>query len=339
MLRDWAEGDLSDIIARHPEWFAVTGGVPPANGLVPLGSGESYAVWRAGDLVVRIARRPAAELPVDLAQERAALLLAPAGLGPRVIGAGEVEVAGAGAFPYLVESLVPGRTLAPSQWSDPLRALLVADLARLHERTWPGPGTASEALAGTGPAAGRIDFVARVEEVVDWWATRLGGAEREAWWPLVAPMRAYGKDVAGAFAELDRFSLIHGDPVCTNVLVHQGVPRLIDWEWAAIGDPARDIGFLGGAVHAAPWYASVNDGQVDALVRAYVDAGGCGDAAALRLRRDAWLALEAFSTSAYLAWVVADNPGRDHGWRPAAAHQLLTTLSDVLAPFATPARD
>jgi len=37
--------------------------------------------------------------------------------------------------------------------------------------------------------------------------------------------------------------------------------------------------------------------------------------------------------------VVADNPGRDHGWRPAAAHQLLTTLSDVLAPFARPARD
>lgn len=338
MLKDWSEGDLSDIIVRHPEWFADDDS-PPTIDPVPLGTGESYAVWRTGDLVIRIARRPVAELPVDLAQERAALLLAPAGLGPRVIGAGEVEVAGAGAFPYLVESFVPGRILTPAQWSDGLRALLVADLARLHERTWPGPGTASEALAGTGPAPGRIDIVGRVEEVVDWWAPRLGEAEREAWWALVAPMRAYGREVAGAFAEVAQFSLIHGDPVCTNILVHQGVPRLIDWEWAAIGDPARDIGFLGGAVHAAPWYAPLDDGQVDALVRAYVDAGGLGDVASLRVRRDAWLALEGFSTSAYLCWVVADNPGRDHGWRPVAAQQLLTTLSDFLAPFAAHARD
>lgn len=333
MLRDWSEGDISDIVAGHPEWFdwAGSGQAPAA---VPVGTGESYAVWRAGARVVRIARRPVGELPVGLEEERAALRLAPDGTAPRLAGSGAIAVAGVGEFPYLVESFVPGRLLAPAEWTDGLRSALVRQLARLHERTWPGPGAASDALAGTGPPPGRIDFEERVEDVVDWWAARLGDAERAVWWPLVAPMRAYGREVAGGFADVDRFSLIHGDPVCTNILVHQGVPRLIDWEWAAIGDPARDLGFLGGLVFADPWYARLDTTQIDALVRAYVDAGGRGEAAGLRVRRDAWLALEVFSTSAYLAWVVAGNPGRDHGWRPAAARQLLASMAGYLAPFA-----
>ncbi len=65
-------------------------------------------------------------------------------------------------------------------------------------------------------------------------------------------------------------------------------------------DPARDLGFIGGAIHADPWYLSLDDDAVDDLLQAYLDAGGRGELTSLRRRRDAWLALEAFGVIAYL---------------------------------------
>ncbi len=328
MPRTWTAAEVAAIVARHPGWAPSAGAPTRPDGpgravpVVRVGTGESYEVWRLGGLVLRVARRPVGELPVATALEYAALRLAPSGLAPTPIALGENEIDGL-VYPWLVESFVPGRMLAPAEWTDDLRARLAADLARLHARTWPGPGAVTEV---DDIRSGRLDGTAEVEQTIAWWAPRLGAPEREAWMPLVAPMRAYGQAVAPLFADLDVFALVHGDTVLTNILVHEGVPRLVDWEWARIGDPARDLAFAGGVVHADPWYARLSDTKVDRFLRAYADSGGRGDLAALRARRDFWLAVEAFAVLAYLLWTVAGDPGADHGWRPAAARTLLRTL-------------
>lgn len=333
MPRTWAVGEVAAILDGHPEWAAEGGSCAGSAGPDPdrVGTGESYEAWRFGDLLLRVARRPVGELPADPTVEYAALHLAPDGLAPRPIALGE-SVIGGMRYPWLAESVVPGRVLAPAAWTDALRARLAAHLARLHARTWPGPGAVTAAYSLT---PGRIDIAGEIEHVVAWWSPRLGPPEREAWGPLVGPMRAYGQEVAPLFADLDRFALVHGDTVATNILVHAGVPRLIDWEWARIGDPARDLGFLGGAVHADPWYAALSPTQIDAVLHAYADSGGLGDLPALRARRDFWLVLEAFAVLAYLLWTVAETPQNatpptGHNWRPAAARSLLRTLPSAL---------
>ncbi|MFN8099525.1 MAG: aminoglycoside phosphotransferase family protein [Dermatophilaceae bacterium] len=320
MPRSWTVAEVADVVANHPEWGASWGSSP--GDTVLAGTGESYEAWRSGELLLRVARRPVGELPVATEVEYAALRLAPEGLAPHPIALGENEFDGL-IYPWLAESVVPGHMLAPAAWTDGLRARLAADLARLHERTWPGPGSVPEADR-LGP--GRLDSGAEVEHVIDWWAPRLAAPEREAWEPFVAPMRAYGREMGPLFADLDTFALVHGDTVLTNILVHEGSPRLVDWEWARIGDPARDLAFAGGRVHADPWYASLSDAEIDTYLRAYADSGGRGDLASLRARRDFWLAAEAFAVLAYLLWTVAGDPGADHGWRPAAARTLLRTL-------------
>ena len=88
------------------------------------------------------------------------------------------------------------------------------------------------------------------------------------------------------------------------------VTRLVDWEWTRIGDPARDLGLIGGAVHADPWYADLNEDLLDGFVSAYrgesevlgSDVDALGDARAMRVRRDAWLVAEGFAVLAYLHW-------------------------------------
>ena len=39
---------------------------------------------------------------------------------------------------------------------------------------------------------------------------------------------------------------------------------VFDWEWAHVGDPARDLAFSGGPVHADPWYAPMDERRVRA---------------------------------------------------------------------------
>ena len=109
------------------------------------------------------------------------------------------------------------------------------------------------------------------------------------------------------------------------------VTRLVDWEWTRIGDPARDLGLIGGAVHADPWYADLNEDLLDGFVSAYrgesevlgSDVDALGDARAMRVRRDAWLVAEGFAVLAYLHWRDASLHWRDGG--PRAVDQPVST--------------
>lgn len=360
MPRTWLPHEVEAFVAARPQWFPAE-----PRKVRRLGSGESYDAWLvlgpsapadvlgpsapadgADAVVLRLARHPRAQLPADPRDEYAALHLAPPGIAARAIGLDQIAdcppgQAGPAAqqYPAMALGFVPGRVLAAADWSAGMHGHLAGVFARLHARGFDHTGGVREVLEGSpGRAAGSrgpgLDFAAEVEGVIEHWSGRLDASDRESWAALHEPMRAYAVALAPAFADLRRFALIHGDPCLTNLVVDRDRPALIDWEWARIGDPARDLAFLGGAVHAAPWYAPLTDAQITAFVRAYLDAGGHGDLGSLRMRRDAWLAAEAFGVIAYLQWTRAERPRASAaGWRDAAIADLLRSLAEFLRPW------
>ena len=327
----WPAAQVLRIAQANPSWFdGRTAVAAPTR----LGTGESYDAWlveasdsaRSGGLdgsragvrvVLRLARRPLGELPADPLEELAALRLAPPGVGPRALGLAVIFEDGSPAeqddasprYPVMAEAFVPGEVLSAERWTGAMRRRLAGRLAALHTRSFAAPGSARDAEAGALAASGRLDFPGEIAGIVDYWNGRLVGPARDEWAPLIDPMMAYAERLAPEFIAVQEFSLIHGDPVLTNILVNGEEPHLVDWEWARIGDPARDLGFLGGAVHAQPWYAPLDDREITDFLQEYVEAGGRGEVAQLRVRRDAWLAAEGFAVLAYLLWVETDRAG------------------------------
>ena len=127
-----------------------------------------------------------------------------------------------------------------------------------------------------------------------------------------------------AFAAAEQ-RLVHGDACLTNVVVADGVPRLIDWEWGGIGDPAHDLAFAGGAVHAHPWYAPMTEQQVRSQAEIYAaerdTLGAPVDLEPLLARRAASLVHETFFIQPHLHRVatLATDEGTRMTYREAAA--------------------
>ncbi len=75
----------------------------------------------------------------------------------------------------------------------------------------------------------------------------------------------------------ERLSLVHGDFRTGNFIVGpEGLRSVLDWEYAHLGDPLEDVGFL----HLKPWrFGNValeagGFGRCDDLLRSYDQAGG-----------------------------------------------------------------
>ncbi|MBO3725477.1 phosphotransferase [Actinomyces bowdenii] len=271
-------------------------GVPVGRARVEaLGRGESYAAWlvRSGGRarVVRVQRRATADMPRPMAAEFAALERIPPELGTSAIAMepGPDNPLGA---PYMVTSYVPGAVLAPQEWGPPLLAALAGQLARLHlalaepaggqtggtagETGVGGSAAPSSGAARDGIAVAVVPTTvapasAQGEEVLAWWR---GSAPWTLEHPLVAPLLGAWREALArrdpAFRETPIHPLIHGDVVRTNVVVREGVPRLIDFEWAEPGDVAKDLALIGGRVSGGPWYVPMGRQDVQALVEEYV---------------------------------------------------------------------
>lgn len=304
---------VAALVAAHPQWLDDGRGAPerPSPSATLIGTGESYAAWlvvsrEAADLsspegprrvVVRVPQR-VEDLPRPMAEEFAALLAAPEGVGPRPI-----HLAAPGDRPeedaaaYMVVEHVQGQVRPPSAWTDEVLAAHARQLARLHEVRFGGHGdvTATERLQP------RLSILDGGDAGWQWWSEqhRELTAQRDVarLWPRV---RALFVATEPHVARLEEFSLIHGDPAVPNILVSGGVPRYVDWEWAQIGDPARDLGFIGGAVWVEPWYLPLTPGRITRYLDAYVAAGGAGDPASLAARAHAWLVNEVFFVALHL---------------------------------------
>lgn len=287
-------GDLARLAEAHPVWWPAdaSGRVVVAH----LGRGESYDAWtlRRGEaeLVARVAHKPAGELPLAPAEELAVLARVPTGIGPRPVAVVEASPG----RPVAITSRVPGRMLPAGAWADDeLLAEHARVLARLHE------GADRSGL----PTPTRHDPVAVADDAMAWWRHQPGrdavsaSAGLEPLWPAV---RAHLAASRAAFERPD-WAFLHGDPAAANVLVDdQGRVGLVDWEWAHVGDTARDLAFIGGPISGEPWYAPLTEAQVRHHAEAYLAARGGPDLDldALLVRRTAHLLHETFFVSAHL---------------------------------------
>jgi len=284
-----------------------------------IGTGESYVVWLvrvpgAEPLAVRIARRPPGDMARPMAGEFAAMALVPPGLAPRrVLLEESPEPLGA---PFLVTGYVPGHTVEPAGWTDDLLAAHARQMALLHAEPHPA-GDPPPSL--TAKITASLESWRRIhpEVLADPEITRLAG--------LVKRHAAAAEPV---FARLDRLALVHGDLSVPNIVVDRGTPRYVDWEWARIGDPARDLANLGGAIAAAPWYLDLPAERIELLLRAYVAAAGdaAGPLEDLRVRRDVFEVYERFSSCLYFRTRLGDAEDRRSGRYTEAVRQLTDGL-------------
>jgi aminoglycoside phosphotransferase (APT) family kinase protein len=267
-----------------------------------LGQGESYAAWLvevtgAAPVVVRIARRSLKDLPRPMAEEFAALGQVPRDIGPAPIlmdESGDSELAA----PYMVTSYVPGRVRSPEEWNDALLSAHAAQLARLHQRAFDRCGAITEPSERRSPTLSLVDlFTASLA----WWQTSRPDLVRDPEVARLLPrVEAFVVAARPAFERLDRFALVHGDLIAANILVDEaGVPRYVDWEWAEIGDPARDFALLGGHVASRPDYLPLGRDRIRSLLDAYVRAAGDrGDTVdSLETRHGAWEVFDRFFCS------------------------------------------
>ena len=370
--------DLDDVAGRlraAAEAGRIRGVPPGPVRLRRLGAGESYAAWLLcsgnKERVVRIPRRPLDQLPRSMAAEFAALEQVPPDLGASAVaialetgsgGIGDDGPDGPGGsggpdnplgIPYMVTTYVPGRVLAPGDWRPEFAAPLAVQIARLHlalstvsgESALPGAPTQLPTASQEG------------ETLLSWWREH---HPRTLLDPrvvaLLDPWRRALERFDPAFEGALTHPLIHGDAVLTNIVFDPaGVPRLIDFEWAGPGDPAKDLALIGGAITGGPWHAPMERTEVTAFVSEYArcvqrlseesaqtgavpQARSCSgdpmvwrpdahatDPQALLARRDAWELLDRLPNLLYCLSRAEESP-----WHARWADDLSTGLSAAL---------
>ena len=186
----------------------------------PLAGGTTNATFRVataeGAFVVRLHEPYAADLGVD--RRREAVLhaaAAAAGLASRVIAA---DPAGR----YLVSEFLDG---------SPWQAADLTDEARLRQLAH----TLGQLHGLPAPTVPALDLAALLERH----AGSIATLDRETGQRL-APQVAHARDILARQADAGRAAcIVHGDPAHSNLIGTRPV-RLVDWEYAAVGDPLTD---------------------------------------------------------------------------------------------------
>jgi len=200
--------DVADIAAAVPI-------IPADAGFQLLGGGNVNDTWKvtssAGTWVVRIDRQLAINMELDRAAERKAMQAArPTGLVPDIIWVNEARG-------ILVTEFIEGQPLSSAAYSDPM--------------SWPALGEALGQLHALVPDVPVIDFAARAELYA---SLATDGAAMQ--------LAAEVAELANRWcSNADRFALCHNDPGPSNIISTPDGLRLIDWEYAGLGEPCFDL--------------------------------------------------------------------------------------------------
>ncbi len=240
-----------------PDWSALRG----ARILRQFSSGpvvDSWLVELANELcVLRIDRPMARDLGLDRASELQVLnLVAETGMAPKVIAASP-------SLGYLLLEYVPGIGMAPSDIRQPVNLQAVAGLlARLHRLTI---------------SSSPVKAFADVSLIKSLQLTE--AAKRYAKLAQQATAKEILPQIDSELGKLDAFSadlvVCHHDCHPGNILFATNkAPRLIDWEYAALGNAHFDLAvFISGA--------QLDPSDTDHFLTAYSLAGGSVDLVAL----------------------------------------------------------
>jgi aminoglycoside phosphotransferase (APT) family kinase protein len=210
---------------QSPIWREALAQVPgagsaPGVSIAPLAGGTTNATFRVatgeGVFVLRLHEPYSADLGVD--RRREAVLhaaAAAAGLASRVIA---TDPAGR----YLVSEFLDGA---------PWQAAQLADAARLRQLAQ----TFQQLHGLPAPAVSPLDLGTLLERHVGAIAA-LDPAVGQSLGPQVAQAR----DTLARQADAGRTPcIVHGDPAHSNLIGTRPL-RLVDWEYAAVGDPLAD---------------------------------------------------------------------------------------------------
>ena len=242
---------LEEVIARIPRWAGARivtstlgGGITNLNYRVDV-DGESF--------VVRLPGKDSKMLGINRQREYAcALAASQSGVGPDVVHYLEAEG-------VLVTSFIPGRGLSMEEMGRPTTIQRVAEsLRRYHSGpAFPGTFSALETVReylrisrSGAPLPSRIDWMVERAEVID-----------RALRAVTRPPRP-----------------CHNDLLLGNFIDDGHLIRIVDWEYAAMGDPFFDLGNF--AVHHG-----LSDTQEAVLLDAYFGQATARDVARLKLMK------------------------------------------------------
>jgi len=255
-----------------------------------LGQGEAnlnvlVTVNQSQRFNLRIGLRKA-ESERTLQREYDLLQLVPAGIGPRTYGLD---------FsrrklpqPYMVLDYLAGEL--KTAWDITDLEAHACTLARLHQQKFAQHGAIGQL---SDPP---YDFLHRFDTGVTYWQTHhpylldIPVVQR-----LLPAIRQHISDNNELFLDLRRFTLVHGDAHPLNILFDGDHISYIDWEWAAIGDPAEDIAMLGWDV-ATVWQMALIGERLDGYLAAYLVLEPDDT---LRERRDLWMVSTMFFDQLY----------------------------------------
>jgi aminoglycoside phosphotransferase (APT) family kinase protein len=209
-----------------------------------------------------------------------------------------------------------------------LLAMHARQMARLHEQVFDRSG---EITAPRENRSSTLSLADLFSSSLAWWQESNPDVVRDREVARLLPrVEAFIAAAGPAFDRLARFAVIHGDLVVPNILVDDaGTPRYVDWEWAEIGDVARDLAYVGGYVSAPPWYLPLDRGQIRGLLERYLTAvGGMDDETVdtLQTRRDAWEVHERFFSSLHFRTRRGTPEDAQSGRYTAAVAQLTAGL-------------
>jgi aminoglycoside phosphotransferase (APT) family kinase protein len=166
--------------------------------------------------------------------------------------------------PFVIVERLPGRVVEADYWRARAPRRIILDLAMqmalLHRQPIGG-------LAGVLPRArqerGHAAWAAELDRFTQEWVRKSHG-------PAMAMTAALHWLRANLDCVTDREALVHNDMVFHNVLAEgDEITAILDWEQAAIGHPAEDLGYCYPVVsELLPWedfmaaYAAAGGGQI-----------------------------------------------------------------------------
>lgn len=216
--------------------------------------------------------------------------------------------------PYILIEYIDGRL--KQQWNLSDLQAHARTLAHLHQRKFCGHGAVHH--LSNAP----YDFVHRFDVAVNYWRIHhpylfdIPIVKR-----LLPSIHKFVTLHNNLFMGLRHFTIIHGDAHPLNILFSNNRIRYIDWERAAIGDPASDIAMIGWDI-ATSWQMELTSEWFNSFLDTYL---ALEPDVTLCQRRDVWMVYTMFFDQMYHRTQMTPDLTDKHSYTVQQIETYLTT--------------